>query len=95
MDPNTTSQNKITENELARAEVIMREPGRLGDGDKAIIDARRKRNQKLWQQYDGKECTVISRHGDAAIVEVPALKELIICRMKDLRPIPVTRCTQP
>jgi len=95
MDLNTSSQNKIAQNELVRVEVIMRETRPMFDGDKAIIDTRRKRNQKLWQQYEGKECTIVSRHRDAAIVEVPALKELIIFRMKDLRPIPVVRLTQP
>jgi len=59
----------------------------FADGDKCVIEAKRKRNLKLWGHYNGRECFIVSRHRDAAIVEIPSLKEMIICRTKDLRPV--------
>jgi hypothetical protein len=61
---------------------------KLAEGDACVINVKRKTNMKFWGQFNGKECVIVSRHRDAAIVEVPSLKEMIVCRIKDLRRIP-------
>jgi hypothetical protein len=56
------------------------------DGAKAILDAQRKRKMKFWNERNGRECIVVSRHRDAAIVEIPSFDEVVICKVTDLRP---------
>jgi len=57
----------------------------IHDGCLAVIEPTKNKRRKFWQELQGKRCIVISHHRNAAIVEVPELKELRICRIEDLR----------
>lgn len=58
----------------------------LAEGCQAVIDAKGRRDKKFWENFNGQKCVIISRHRDAAIVEVASSKELLLCQIKDLRP---------
>ncbi|MBN2019997.1 MAG: hypothetical protein JW749_07220 [Sedimentisphaerales bacterium] len=59
---------------------------RIYDGQTAVLDVKRKKNRKFWKQRNGRQCTVISCHRNAAIVAIPSLNELVLCQTNELRP---------
>ena len=56
------------------------------DGCFAKIDLKGRRKGKFWKDRNGLTCEVISRHGDAVLIEIPEREELIICQVEDLCP---------
>jgi hypothetical protein len=57
------------------------------DGCFAKIDIKKKRKRKFWKERDGLTCEVISRHGNAVLVEITDREELVICQVEDLSPV--------
>lgn len=85
----TRKEPEIIEDENEQFEGISREgpeAAQIAEGCQAVIDARGKRNKKFWEHFNGHKCVIVSRHRDAAIVEVASSKELLLCQIKDLRP---------
>jgi hypothetical protein len=57
------------------------------DGCFAKIDIKKRTKRKFWKERDGLVCEVISRHGNAVLVEIIDRKELVICQVEDLSPV--------
>ena len=57
------------------------------EGAQAIIEPVGPRRSKFIREKEGMECLVVSCNRRAAIVEIPSLGELLVCKMKDLKPI--------
>jgi hypothetical protein len=56
------------------------------EGDRAIYEPVRRVMSRFAQERKGMECIVVSCNSRAVIVEIPSLKELLLCKMKDLKP---------
>jgi hypothetical protein len=57
------------------------------EGARAIIESVGPRRSKFIREKEGMECLVVSCNRKAAIVEIPSLGELLVCKMKDLKPV--------
>lgn len=57
------------------------------DGCFAKIDMKKKKKRKFWKDRNGLTCEVISRHGNAVLIEITDRKELVICQVEDLNPV--------
>ena len=72
-------------NEQAKAKTDFSGPQCICEGARYKLNAKRK--SSFWEHFNGKECVVVSRHINAAIVEVQPTKEMILCQVRDLEPI--------
>ena len=59
----------------------------IHEGARAIIEPVGPRRSKFIREKEGMECLVVSCNRRAAIVEIPSLGELLVCKMKDLKPV--------
>jgi hypothetical protein len=68
-------------------EIIEKQLAGIYAGARAIIEPVGPRRSKFIREKQGLECLVVSCNRRAAIVEIPSLGELLVCKMKDLRPV--------
>lgn len=66
---------------------IARDGQGIHEGARAIIEPAGPRRSKFIREKEGMECLVVSCNRRAAIVEISSLGELLVCKMKDLRPV--------
>ena len=78
-------KRQIIEKQLPLA--ITRDWQGIYEGARAIIEPVGPHRSKFVREKEGMECLVVSCNRRAAIVEIPSLGELLVCKMKDLKPI--------